>query len=135
MHEFLDGFVNAYLDNFERFRFFVLADSFYNYHRQYDLSDTVIRQYDTDTKKHGEFVISCFNSNISPDMFEKTKVGISMIIGFLRRYALIPQNSWPRTEEEKISMINNFKDLVNVVFQNIGFDLESHMIFPENHVP
>ncbi len=132
---FLDGYINSYIDHFQRFRFFVLADSYYNYHRQYDLSDEIINRYDEETRSHGEFILNCLAHGLSPDQRNKTRVGIAMIIGFLRRYALIPEKSWPRTEEDRTGMIEDFKEMILGIFRNIGYDLDSHIVIPENSNP
>jgi len=129
---FLEGFINSYLDHFQRFRFFVLADTYYNYHRQYDLTDSVIRQYDEDTRRNGEFHLHCLTHNMTEDQLDKTRVGISMMTGFLRRYALTPQNSWPKTESERKKMINDFMSLSFLVFKDIGFNFDTKIEIPEN---
>ena len=131
VQDFLEGYINSYLDHFQRFRFFVLADSYYNYHRQYDLTDSVIMQYDTDTRKNGELILKCLTNDMTKDQLEKTRVGISMIIGFLRRYAMIPQKSWPRNEDERKKMIDDFMNLSFLVFQDIGFKMDSIVMIPE----
>ncbi len=131
LREYLIGYVYSHLDYFDKFRFFVLADTYYNYHLQYDLNDPVIRSYDTITRNNGEIILSCLTRGMSSDQIEKTRVGISMMIGFLRRYALIPQGSWPRNESEKSKMIDDFEKIAFMIFTDIGYNLDTRLFLTE----
>lgn len=128
--EFVSVYVNSALKNLEHFRFFVLADSYYNFHHEYDLSDPVIEEYDRVTREQGEFILHCFTVGLDTDRSGKMRVVISMILGFLRRYVLLPERSWPHTELETAQMIEDLLEQVHLLLTEMGINLESTVPLP-----
>ena len=122
--EFLKGYIDVHLQDIERFKFFVLADSYYNYHKQYDLNDPVLDQYDKITRKDGNYIISCLSQDCDASGEARIRVGISMILGFLRRYVLLPPKSWPKNIEETDEMFLNLHMMISLLFEDIGIDLD-----------
>lgn len=123
--EFIQGYIDTHLKDLEHFRFFVLADSYYNYHNQYDLSDPILLQYDEITRRDGNYLIDCLAEPLAEADKPKMKVVISMILGFLRRYVLLPHSSWPSNEEQRQRMLSDLFELSCALFVQIGIDLES----------
>lgn len=130
--EFFTEYINIHLQDVERFRFFVLADSYYNYHKQYDLSDPVLEQYDRMTRKDGNYLLHCISQDLDAEGAAKVRVIISMILGFLRRYVLMPQKSWPKNEEERLEMLANLQELTCCLFQDIGIELDKQIEIPDS---
>lgn len=123
--EFISCYIDAHLKDLEHFRFFVLADSYYNYHNQYDLSDPILNEYDQVTRKNGNYLIDCLALPLSLEDQPKMKVVISMILGFLRRYVLLPHSSWPSDEQQRLRMLKDLNELSCALFLQVGIDLES----------
>jgi AcrR family transcriptional regulator len=127
---FFISYIELHLQNIEAFRFFVLADSYYNYHNQYDLSDPVLKEYDRITREDGNYLLDAVASELDPAGRARLQVIISMILGFLRRYILLPEKSWPRNEEERLEMMHNLRELTVCLLREIGIDPEKEIIFP-----
>jgi len=131
---FLTGYIKVHLQDIDRFRFFVLADSYYNYHKQYDLSDPVLESYDKITRENGNHLLACLSQDLDDNGALQLRIVIAMILGFLRRYVLLPENSWPRNKEETEEMISGFESLTCTLFKEIGIDLEKVIQIPDFHV-
>ncbi len=126
--KFLEGYIDAHLQDVERFRFFVLADNYYNYNKQYDLSDPVLEKYDKITRKNGDHLLKCLSGQLDTKGEARIRVAISMMLGSLRRHVLLPSESWPKPGKETNEMIKNLKDISFLMFQDIGIDLDSSII-------
>jgi AcrR family transcriptional regulator len=126
--EFLRKYLGSYLEQIDRFRFFVLADSYYNYHGEYDLSDPVIQEYDKITHENGYYILNSLARGLSEDEWKKIQVAHSMAIGFLRRYVLLPEISLPPTREARQDMIDSFIEMSLGTFSEAGMDLDSEII-------
>lgn len=131
VRDFIRGYIDSYLNNLDHFRFFVLADSYYNYHHQYDLNDPVIREYDRETRENGEYVLTVLSAGLSEDGTDRVRVIIAMILGFLRRYVLLPAKSWPKNSDQREKMTADFLDLVYGMFEAAGLVLD----LPAQHPP
>lgn len=129
--EFVKGYIDVNLQDIEKFRFFVFADNFYNYHSQYDVSDPVLDEYDRITNRHGQYLVSCLVPDHDHETAVKVKVALRMILGSLRRYVLTPQKSWPSTPEEKDEMLETLKDISCSLFSTIGFDIDAPVAAPD----
>ena len=130
--EFFKKYVDIHLQDIERFKFFVLADSYYNYHMQYDLSDPVLDQYDRITRKDGNYLLSCLSQNFDDASEAKIRVGIAIILGFLKRYVLLPPKSWPKNREETDEMFLNFHSMTCLLFEDIGIDMDKIIEIPNS---
>lgn len=125
--QFIEGYIDSYLSGIDRFRFFVLADSYYNYHGEYDLNDPVIQEYDRVTHENGNHVLDILSAGLGKEKRDEVHVCLSMILGFLRRYVLLPAISQPRTEEERAVMIATLLEMSLNNLRNTGIDLNSPM--------
>ena len=123
--QFIEGYINTHLKDLEHFRFFVLADSYYNYHNQYDLSDPILNEYDQITRKEGNYLIDCLALPLQEQDKPKMKVVISMILGFLRRYVLLPHSSWPSDQTQTEVMLKDLNELSCALFVQVGISLDS----------
>ncbi len=130
--EFFKIYIDVHLQDIERFKFFVLADSYYNYHMQYDLDDPILDQYDKITRKDGNYLLSCLSQNLDAAGKAKIRVGISMILGFLKRYVLLPPKSWPKNSEETAEMFVNLHSMTCLLFEDIGIDLDKIIEVPDS---
>lgn len=121
--EFISGYIDAHIRDMDRFRFFVFADSYYNYHSQYDLSDPVVDEYNRVTGRRGEALVSRLAQN--RDAEDRVRVATGMILGALRRYAVLPPESWPTTPRERDDMLKCLETLGASLFESIGFDVDA----------
>lgn len=122
--EFVGGYIDIHLRELDRFRFFVFADSFYNYHFAYDLSDPVLDEYNRVTTANGRYIIECLTGGREERVAARVRVAIRMILGSLRRFVLLPSQSWPATEESRREMLDALNELACSLFQTIGFDVD-----------
>jgi len=122
--EFIGGDIDSYFQDIDRFRFFVLADSYYNYHQQYDLNDPVLKEYDRITRKNGNYILGFLMQDLDPSCTEQLRLAIGMILGFLRRYVLLPARSLPQSQEEHAQMLIDLKRLSCALFSELGMDLD-----------
>lgn len=123
--QFIEGYIDTHLKDLEHFRFFVLADSYYNYHNQYDLSDPILNEYDQITRREGNYLIDCLALPLQEQDRPKMKVVISMILGFLRRYVLLPHSSWPSDQTQTKVMLEDLNELSCALFVQVGIELDS----------
>ncbi len=130
--QFIKVYIDSALNQLDHFKFFVLADSYYNFHHEYDLSDPVIREYDRITRKNGDYILECLSAEVGADKVDRIRVIISMILGFLRRYVLLPQKSWPSTNEQEESMLRELLDLVYLMLADTGIDIDAPVPIPKN---
>lgn len=123
--QFIKVYIDSALNQLDHFKFFVLSDSYYNFHHEYDLSDPVIKEYDRVTRENGDYILKCLSAEVGPDKVDRIRVIISMILGFLRRYVLLPQKSWPSTTTQEETMLTELLDLVYLMLEDTGVDLDS----------
>jgi len=128
--ELARAYIDSFLGGIEHFQFFVLADSYYNYHHEYDLNDPIIREYDRVTREQGDYVRSCFSGGLAEDRSDRLRVVISMILGFLRRYVLLPRKSWPHDQAETDRMISDLYYVVDLMLTDLGINLEANVVVP-----
>lgn len=130
VREFIRGYIDSYLNHLDHFRFFVLADSFYNYHHQYDLTDPIIREYDRETRENGDYILKVLSAGLEADEVDRVRVIVAMILGFLRRYVMLPSKSWPKNSVQRSKMTVDFLELVYGMFEAAGISLEHPVTHP-----
>jgi hypothetical protein len=84
------------------------------------------------TRKDGNYLLSCLSQNSDEAGKAKIRVGISIILGFLKRYVLLPPKSWPKDEEERNEMFDNFHSMICLLFEDIGIDLDKNIEIPNS---
>jgi AcrR family transcriptional regulator len=126
--EFLEKYIQIHLEDNDRFRFFVFADSFYNYHSQYDLSDPVLDKYDKITSQNGQYVLHCLLGEHDAELLASIRVALNMVYSYLKREIFSPKKNWPRSRQEKIEMQEILLNYACIIFENIGFDLDKKIL-------
>lgn len=101
--EFLQQYISIYLEDIQRFTFFVMADSYYNYLHQYDLKDPVLQEYDRITREEGTAIVAVLCSG-DDGLASEISTALDMITGYLRRYALLPEHSRPAEVEKELQL-------------------------------
>jgi len=131
--DFLKSYIEIYLSDIEKFKFFVIADSYYNYHMQYDLSDPVIDHYDKQTRQDGHMILSILSGEpgvSNTRRFDELNVCFAMVLGYLRRLVLLPRFEWPEDEEFRSRTFSNLEMLSGAMIRQIGIDPDEVIGFP-----
>ena len=119
--DFIIGFIHIYLEDLEKFKFFVAADTYYNYNKQYDLSDPILERYDTQTRQDGNLILKLLSGN-DAIRYEQIHVCLAMVLGFLRRLALLSEYDWPTNEKYRKDTFQYLEQLSVAMLQEIGLD-------------